>query len=315
MCFFGFFEDWIIDFFMTMAFLRRLPLFSIRKKSRSYGPRVFSSKEVPDRVVSILNEQELIHRIPLEDVRNFCFIAHVDHGKSSLSSRILEIAGNMGLESQLSALGVARGEKMQLPKEKEYIEVLDTLSVERERGITVKASTASFLYPHPSAENEDGVLLLNMIDTPGHADFGREVARSLSFVQGAILLLDSTQGIQAQTWTVHEKAKGMESPPELILALTKVDLDAARPIDVALTVSEWLSIDEPDSIIPTSARSRIGITELLDAVCRRVPSPRPLDDDDGSIFRAQVVDSCKFSLQCVLVLKLPLLFNLLSLVF
>jgi GTP-binding protein LepA len=122
--------------------------------------------------------------------------------------------------------------------------------------------------------------------------FSKEVARSLSFVQGAILLLDSTQGIQAQTWTVHEKAKGMEVSPELILALTKVDLDAARPIDVALTVSEWLNHDDPDTIIPTSARSRIGIAELLDAVCRRVPPPRPLKDDkDGSILRAQVVDS------------------------
>lgn len=190
----------------------------------------------------------------------------------------------------------------------------DTLSVEKERGITVKASTASFLYPHPSAVGEEGVMLLNMIDTPGtphsqyfkksrgllilpfavvlgHADFGREVARSLSFVQGAILLLDATQGIQAQTWTVHEKAKSMETAPELILALTKVDLEAARPIDVALTVSEWLDHDDPDTIIQTSARSRIGITELLDAVCRRVPSPKPLEDDDDAILRAQVVDS------------------------
>jgi translation elongation factor EF-4 len=125
----------------------------------------------------------------------------------------------------------------------------------------------------------------------GHADFGREVARSLSFVQGAILLLDATQGIQAQTWTVHEKAKARGPSFELILALTKVDLESARPIDVALTVAEWLDHDDPDTIIPTSARSRIGIAEVLDAVCRRVPPPRPLEDDDGSILRAQVVDS------------------------
>lgn len=163
--------------------------------------------------------------------------------------------------------------------------------MEQERGITVKASTASLLYPHPAAVGEEGVLLLNMIDTPGHVDFGREVARSLSFVQGAILLLDATQGIQAQTWSVHEKAKSMEPPPELILALTKIDLEAARPVDVALTVSEWLNHDDPDTIIPTSARSRIGIAELLDAVCSRVPPPKPLADDDGTIMRAQVVDS------------------------
>lgn len=211
----------------------------------------------------------------------------------------------MGLESQTFALERARSlvtanetDKEALYKavrakedQKEQIEILDTLSVERERGITVKATTASMLYQHPAAVGPEGVLLLNMIDTPGHADFGREVARSLSFVQGAILLLDATQGIQAQTWTVHEKAKSMEEPPELILALTKIDLDAARPVHVALSVSEWLSLEDPDLIIPTSARSRVGIAELLDAVCRRVPPPRPLEDDDGTILRAQVVDS------------------------
>lgn len=202
-----------------------------------------------------------------------------------------------GQEAQQSALQTARGfpaeesSTYSAKDDKEQIDLLDTLSVERERGITVKASTASMLYPHPSAVGPEGVLLLNMIDTPGHADFGKEVARSLSFVQGAVLLLDATQGIQAQTWTVHEKAKSMEHPPELILALTKIDLDAARPIHVALSVSEWLSLDDPDSIIPTSARSRIGIAELMDAVCRRVPPPAPLLDDDIAILRAQVLDS------------------------
>lgn len=259
---------------------------------------------IPNRIISILENQDMLERIPLEDVRNFCFIAHVDHGKSSLSSRLLEITGNQGKEKLKFALEMARGEmgadikvsrKTESP-EKEQIELLDTLSVERERGITVKAATATMLYPHPSAVGPDGVLLLNMIDTPGHADFGREVSRSLSFVEGAVLLLDATQGIQAQTWTVYEKAQSMKNPPQLILAMTKIDLDAARPINVALSVSEWLSIDDPDSIIPTSARSRIGIVELLDAVCQRVPPPRPLEDDDGesSILRAQVV-----SLWCV----------------
>jgi translation elongation factor EF-4 len=131
-------------------------------------------------------------------------VAHIDHGKSSLSSRVLELTGNLGPEAQKIAWKVREevvvsGTKV--PKltaaAKEQIQLLDTLAVEQQRGITVKASTATMLYPHASAKGPTGCLLLNMIDTPGHVDFGREVARSLSFVQGAVLLLDASQGIQA----------------------------------------------------------------------------------------------------------------------
>ena len=274
------------------------------------------SQQQQQQLVSIVNNPEILNRIPLEDIRNFCFIAHVDHGKSSLSSRLLEITGNMGTEAQQFALKAAastgtekeEGEEGEGPDmgnevlpdnnenskdegDREQIQMLDTLSVERERGITVKATTASMLYKHPSAIGPDGVLLLNMIDTPGHADFGREVVRSLSFVQGAVLLLDATQGIQAQTWTVHEKANALTDPPKLILAMTKIDLDAARPIHVALTVSEWLNLDDPEEIIPTSARSRIGIQTLLNEICQSVAPPTRLQDDNDDILRAQVVDS------------------------
>jgi GTP-binding protein LepA len=161
---------------------------------------------IPSKLISIEKNQEILNRIPLEDVRNFCFIAHVDHGKSSLSSRLLEITGNMGTESQQFALETAKrritgdasditntvGTKKAPKDDKEQIDLLDTLSVERERGITVKATTASMLHTYPSAKGPEGVLLLNMVDTPGHADFGREMARSLSFVQGAVLLLDES---------------------------------------------------------------------------------------------------------------------------
>lgn len=218
--------------------------------------------KLPEKMVSIVddNYQEMIDRIPLQDVRNFCLIAHVDHGKSSLTSRLMEITGNNGREAQKVALECARNnidvaetddmehypstalsidnssngfttnEKLSIKsdqlkeKEKEQIQLLDTLAVERERGITVKASALSMFYPHPSAVGPEGLLLLNCVDTPGHSDFSSEVSRSLSFVQGAILLLDSTQGIQAQSFTVHEKAKSMANPPKLILALTKIDL-------------------------------------------------------------------------------------------
>jgi translation elongation factor EF-G len=177
---------------------------------------------IPNRLVSIVQNPELIYKIPLEDVRNFCIIAHIDHGKSSICSRLLELTGNLGSELQGEAMSMTTkgGEKSSFSKtdnhtngqpsslqinhsktakpQKEQIELLDTLSVERERGITVKASTATMLYPHPSAVGPEGVLLINCIDCPGHSDFSSEVARSLSFVQGAILLLDASQGIQVK---------------------------------------------------------------------------------------------------------------------
>lgn len=254
-------------------------------------------------LVSIIENQALLEKIPLEDIRNFCFIAHVDHGKSSLTSRVLELTGNLGSEAQARALRAVTtgGENISEDGDyqtvqnssKEQIELLDTLAVEKERGITVKASAAAMLYPHPSAVGPAGVLLLNVLDTPGHVDFGREVSRSLAFVQGAVLLLDAAQGIQAQTWSVYEKARVLQKhqPLSLLVALTKVDLDVANPIHVALTVSEWLDWEDPDDIILTSARNRVGVASVLDAVCEQVAPPQALSDDDGTILRAQVVDS------------------------
>ena len=132
-----------------------------------------------------------------------------------------------------------------------------------------------------------------MYDCPGHQDFSREVSRCLSFVQGAILLLDATQGIQAQTWSVHEKARALEDPPELLVALTKIDLELARPVNVALSICEWLNLDDPDAILQTSARNRIGIKALVDAIAVQVPPPKPMPDEEEypSMLRAQVVDS------------------------
>ncbi|KAL3796963.1 hypothetical protein HJC23_000716 [Cyclotella cryptica] len=297
------------------------------------------ANEVADDLVSITDHLDQIHKIPLSDVRNFCIIAHVDHGKSSLASRILEYTGNLGRERQLNALqrGISdtiaidsdrsssdesdvarRSEKTASKDTKEEITLLDTLKVERERGITVKASAASMLYRHPSATNENGWILLNMVDTPGHADFGMEVSKSLDSVEGAVLLFDAVQGVQAQTLSVHDKAKS-KAGVKILPALTKIDIPSARPLEVALSVSELLNFD-PDSIIKTSARNRIGIKEVirltlsglytmtlyvdrctlilcssrrqvLDKICETVDSPEQLPDDDGSILRAKVIDS------------------------
>jgi len=260
------------------------------------------------RPISLVKDKAIIDEIPLEDIRNFCFIAHVDHGKSSLASRVLELTGNLGIDHQLTSLkhaglldqyidigkdgsdGNIENENNSTADTKEQIDQLDTLSVERERGITVKASAASMLFPHQSAKGKHGVLLLNMVDTPGHIDFGTEVSRTLSSVQGAVLLFDAAQGPQAQSLSVHEKAKQMENVKAIIPVLTKMDLPAARSMEVALSVSDLFDFD-PDSIILSSARSRIGISEVLEAVCTGVPSPQPLPDDDGKTVRILIVDS------------------------
>lgn len=178
---------------------------------------------------------------------------------------------------------------------KEEITLLDTLKVERERGITVKASAASMLYRHPSATNEHGWILLNMVDTPGHADFGMEVTKSLDSVEGAVLLFDAVQGVQAQTLSVYDKAKSIgkhSNRPgiKILPALTKIDIPSARPIEVALSVSDLLGFD-PDTILKTSARSRIGIKDVIDKICEHVDSPEQLPDDDGTTLRAKVIDS------------------------
>ena len=256
------------------------------------------------RPISIITDMNLLDEIPLEDVRNFCFIAHVDHGKSSLASRVLELTGNLGLEQQWTGIQHANLSSMYETQNcdysksssptnsngKEQIELLDTLSVEKERGITVKASAASMLYPHSSAKGPHGVLLLNMVDTPGHVDFGTEVIRTLSSVQGAVLLFDAAQGVQAQSLSVHEKAKNLPNIGIVIPALTKVDLPSARTLDITLSVSELFNFD-PDEVMLTSARSRKGVADILEAVCCHVPPPEKLSDDDDKILRAKVVDS------------------------
>eukprot|EP00986_Skeletonema_menzelii_P012421 scaffold6846_cov164-Skeletonema_menzelii.AAC.2 len=274
--------------------------------------RNFSTKETP-QLVSITDHLDELHKIPLADVRNFCIIAHVDHGKSSLASRLLEYTGNLGHERQATAHQLGEkttseynqdetsaitsnntaskeiATKSSKHKEiKEEITLLDTLKVERERGITVKASAASMLYKHPCATNEHGWILLNMVDTPGHADFGVEVSKSLSSIEGAVLLFDSVQGVQAQTLSVYDKARALGK--QILPALTKIDIPSARPLEVALAVSDLFAFD-PDTIMKTSARNRIGVREVLDSVCENVPPPSPLSDDDGNMLRAKVIDS------------------------
>src|SRR6188472_3015666 len=178
----------------------------------------------------------------LDRIRNFSIIAHIDHGKSTLSDRILEITGAVE----------ARDMRAQY---------LDSMDLERERGITIKLQSVTLGYREH---------VLNLIDTPGHVDFGYEVSRSLAACEGVILLVDAAQGIEAQTLANCYLA--LENELEIIACLNKIDLPAAEPDRYAEEIEHVLGIPA-DEIIRISAKTGEGVPELLDAVIDRIPAP------------------------------------------
>ncbi|KAF8637365.1 hypothetical protein AX17_002864 [Amanita inopinata Kibby_2008] len=219
---------------------------------------------------------------PTDVVRNFSIIAHIDHGKSTLADRLLELTGTIQTRQG------SRNEQ-----------VLDKLKVERERGITVKAQSArsihafgpallftdthmaaSMIYPYEGKE-----YLLNLIDTPGHVDFSWEVSRSLSACQGALLLVDASQGIQAQSISVFHVAK--ERGLTIIPVLNKIDLPAAQPERVAAQLQATFDLD-PSDILCISAKTGRGVEAVLDAIISRIPPPKGLEVNP---FKALLFDS------------------------
>ncbi|KAJ0177172.1 hypothetical protein K1T71_007181 [Dendrolimus kikuchii] len=199
--------------------------------------------------------------IDVTKIRNFSIVAHVDHGKSTLADRLLEITGV-------------------IKPGKEHAQVLDQLQVERERGITVKAVTASLNYTY---NNE--TYLLNLIDTPGHVDFSNEVVRSVSACQGVIMLVDANEGVQAQTVAVHSLAK--KNNLVIIPTLNKVDLPKADPDNVKAQLKSLFNIN-PDTVLSISAKKGWGIKELLETIIERIPHPNV---DSTSEFRAHIIDT------------------------
>jgi GTP-binding protein LepA len=185
-------------------------------------------------------------RGPQSHLRNFAIIAHIDHGKSTLADRILEICGLI--------------EPGQAPAQ-----FLDDLELERERGITIKARAVRLPYPMGGKD-----YVLNLIDTPGHVDFTYEVSRSLAACEGAILLVDATQGVEAQT--VANAYLAVEAGLEIVPAVNKVDMAAARVADVKEEMHSVLGID-PTTILAVSAKTGVGVRELLDRVVERIPPP------------------------------------------
>ncbi len=199
--------------------------------------------------------------IPAERVRNFCIIAHIDHGKSTLADRLLERTGTV-----------------EIRKMKEQL--LDAMDLERERGITIKAKAVCLHYMYQGELYE-----LNLIDTPGHVDFQYEVSRSLTCCEGALLLVDSFQGVEAQT--VANAYAAMDHNLKIIPVINKVDLVHARIDEVAKEMEQILGID-PDEIVKCSGKAGIGIDELLSAIIERVPPPANILSEK---LKAMVFDS------------------------
>ncbi len=195
-------------------------------------------------------------------VRNFCIIAHIDHGKSTLADRLLEVTGA-------------------LDKREMVEQVLDSMELERERGITIKAQAVRLAY-----KGRDGKpYQLNLIDTPGHVDFSYEVSRSLAACEGALLVVDATQGIQAQT--LANVYLALENDLEIIPVINKVDLDAAEPERIAQEVMQAFGFSR-DEILFVSGKTGEGVSELLDSVIERVPPPTGEPEEP---FRALIFDS------------------------
>ncbi len=214
----------------------------------------------------------------LSRIRNFSIIAHVDHGKSTLADRILELTGALSLRQKVD-------------------QFLDDMALERERGITIKARTVRLTYRADDGET----YILNLIDTPGHVDFAYEVSRSLAACEGAILVVDASQGVEAQT--LANVYLAIENDLEIVPVLNKIDLPSADPEGVRRQIEEVIGIDASGAI-RASAKEGIGIREILEAVVRRIPPPRgereaPLkallfdswfDSYQGAVILVRVVD-------------------------